>query len=262
MGVKVKILFFGDIVGRPGRLATKNFLQRHSPDDYDLIIANGENAAGGNGITREIAEELYSLGIDCITLGNHTWDKKEILSFISKEKRIIRPANYPSGTPGKGYTILLTRNNEKVAVINLLGRVYLSSLECPFRVADELIKEIEPITNKILVDFHGEATSEKIALGWFLDGRVSTVLGTHTHVQTNDFRILPKKTAYITDVGMTGPRDSVLGVKSDLVIQKFLTQMPVKFEVAKGTMQINAVVIHLDDEGKAINITAINEYLE
>lgn len=258
----MKILFFGDIVGRPGRTATKAYLENHETDMYDLIIANGENAAGGNGLTRQVAEQLYSLGIDCLTLGNHTWDKKEIFSFISNEKRLVRPANYPPGAPGKGYTILNSRNNDKIAVVNLTGRVFLSNLECPFRVAESLIKEIKQITNKIIVDFHAEATSEKIALGWFLDGKVSAVLGTHTHVQTNDFRVLPKGTAYITDVGMTGPRNSVLGVKPELIIQKFVTQMPVKFEVADGAMQVNAAIIELDDEGKANNITPINESFE
>jgi metallophosphoesterase (TIGR00282 family) len=262
LGVKVKILFFGDVVGRPGRQAIRDFLQRQKLNDYDLIIANGENSAGGNGITRPIAEELYSLGIDCITLGNHTWDKKEILSFINTERRIVRPANYPPGTPGKGYTILHGRNGGKIAVVNLTGRIFLSNLDCPFRTAEQLTNDIKKVTNQIIVDFHAEATSEKIALGWFMDGKVSAVLGTHTHVQTNDYRVLPKGTAFITDVGMTGPRDSVLGVKPKLIIQRFLTQMPVKFEVAHGVIQINAVMLELDKDGKAKEIKVINEFLE
>lgn len=258
----MRILFFGDVVGRPGRKAVRHFLTHHEPDKYDLIIANGENSAGGNGITRRIAEELYSLGIDCITLGNHTWDKKEITSFIGNERRIVRPANYPPGTPGKGYTILTGQNDEKIAVLNLTGRIFLSNLDCPFRMAEQLTKEIRQVTNKIIVDFHAEATSEKIALGWFMDGKVSAVLGTHTHVQTNDYRILPKGTGFITDVGMTGPRDSVLGVKPELIVEKFLTQMPVKFEVASGVAQVNAVELELDKDGKAKEMIAINEIFE
>jgi len=258
----VKILFFGDIVGRPGRAAAKTFLTNHVIDEYDLIIANGENAAGGNGLTLQVAEELYGFGIDCITLGNHAWDKKEIVTFLGNEKRLVRPANYPPGTPGNGYTILNSRHDDKVAVLNLMGRVFLANLDCPFRVAEHVIKEIKQVTNKIIVDFHAEVTSEKIALGWFLDGQVSAVLGTHTHVQTNDYRVLPKGTAYITDVGMTGPRNSVLGVKPELAIQKFLTQMPVRFEVANGATQVNAMVLELDEHGKAKSITAINEIFE
>ena len=259
----VRILFFGDIVGRSGRLAVKIYLDEQDLDQYDLIIANGENTAGGKGITRDIAEELYALGIDVITMGNHVWDKKDILRFINDEKRLIRPANYPSGTPGKGFTILQSKHDEKIAVINLAGRVFMSNLDYPFRTAELLVKEIKQVTNNIIIDFHGEATSEKLALGWFMAGKVSAIFGTHTHVQTNDARILPGGTAYITDVGMTGPKDSILGVKSDLVLQKFLTQMPVKFEVANGgAAQVNGVVLELDDEGKAISISLINDFLD
>lgn len=254
----MKILFIGDVVGEPGRQVTKNFLKKFIPEhEPDLVIANGENAAGGNGLTREVANELFNSGINALSLGNHTWDKKEIINFIDDEERIVRPANYPPGTPGKGYVILETKNGKKVGLLNLLGRVFLSDLDCPFRVGESLINEIKAITDYIIVDFHAEATSEKMALGWFLDGKVSAVIGTHTHIQTNDCRILPKGTAYITDVGMTGPKDSILGIKPDAVIKKFLTQMPVRFEVASGAMQVNGVFLELLANGKAKTIEPI-----
>lgn len=254
-GLQVKILFLGDVVGRPGRQAIKMFLKNYvSEHCIDVVIANGENAAGGNGITKEIAKELFSYGIDALSMGNHIWDKKEVLGFIDNEDRIIRPANYPPGTPGKGYTILKTKKGSKLGLLNLSGRVFLSNLDCPFRIGEQMVKELQAITKNIIVDFHAEATSEKVAFGWFMDGKVSAVCGTHTHIQTSDYRILPKGTAYITDVGMTGPRDSVLGVKSELVIKKFLTQMPVRFEVASGIMQVNGVVIELFADGKAKHI--------
>jgi hypothetical protein len=229
----------------------------------DLVIANGENAAGGNGITPEIAEELYDSGVDILTMGNHVWDKKEILTYFDVERRIIRPANYPPGTPGKGSIIYSVTRNVKVGVINLSGRVFLGNLDCPFRSADVLIEEISKHTPVILVDFHAEATSEKQAMGWYLDGRVTAVLGTHTHIQTADERLFPDGTAYITDVGMTGPRDSVLGVKTEIVLKKFLTQMPGRFEIANGVAQINAVVLGVNPaNGKAHSIRRIQRYLD
>lgn len=256
----MKVLFFGDVVGKPGRLALKHFIKQKLDDIHlDFIIANGENAAGGNGITPDIADELFAYGVDAITMGNHVWDKKEIMEFINGEQRIIRPANYPPGTPGQGYRVLTTKTKEKIGIINLSGRVFLSNLDCPFRVGEQIVKEVKLITNNIIIDFHAEATSEKVAFGWFMDGKVSAICGTHTHVQTSDGRILPKGSAYITDIGMTGPKDSVLGVKTELVIQKFLTQMPVRFEIAAGgLLLVNGVFIDIDRNGKATQIEPLN----
>lgn len=244
----MRILIIGDIVGRPGRLAVKETLAGIKQElRIDFIIANAENAAGGNGITKEIAQELLNYGVNVLTMGNHVWDKKEIYAFIEKEHRILRPANYPPGTPGTGARVFSTLDNVKVGVMNLSGRVFLSNLDCPFRMADRLVEDIRRETPVVLVDFHAEATSEKIALGKYLDGRVSAVVGTHTHVQTADETILPGGTAYLTDLGMTGPRDGVIGVKQELVIEKFLTQQPVRFEVADGPYQFNAVVVDVDE---------------
>lgn len=231
----VKLLFIGDIIGKTGRQAISRGLHRLI-DRYmiDLVIANGENAAGGFGLTQEVASELFKLGIDGITSGNHIWDKKDALDYIAREGRLVRPANYPEGTPGSGSAVFTTAGGVKVAVLNLEGRVFMNNLECPFRTADREVAELRKKTQIILVDFHAEATSEKASLGWYLDGRVSAVVGTHTHVQTADERILPSGTAYITDAGMTGAFDSVIGIRKEEAIAKFLTQLPVKFEVAKG----------------------------
>ncbi len=252
----VRLLMIGDVVGRPGRRACRVELGPLVREyGVELVIANGENAAGGNGLTREVAQELFACGIDVLTMGNHVWDKREILQFIDEERRIVRPANYPPGTPGVGYACYRTRTDQKVGVVNLSGRVYLADLECPFRTADAIITELGRHTKLIIVDFHAEATSEKMALGWYLAGRVSAVLGTHTHVQTADERVLPGGTAYISDVGMTGPRDSVIGVKTENVIRKFLTQMPTSFQVAAGPYQLNAVLLTLDPvSGQALDI--------
>ncbi|HCP15453.1 MAG TPA: TIGR00282 family metallophosphoesterase [Peptococcaceae bacterium] len=258
----MKILFLGDVVGRPGRRILKDALPRLVRSlEPDMVIANGENAAAGNGLTEETAREIYSAGVDVITMGNHTWDKKEIFDFIDTDPHLIRPANYPPGTPGKGWTIYESRAGKpRIAVINLMGRVFLNAIECPFRMADILVEEARKQTPIIIVDFHAEATSEKIAMGWHLDGRVSAVVGTHTHVQTADERILPLGTAYITDAGMTGPRDSILGIKPDIIVRKFLTQMPARFEVAEGIAQINGVLIQTDDQtGLATEICKINQ---
>lgn len=254
----MNVLFIGDIVGKPGREAVKAFLNKLKVEyDIQLTIANGENAAGGNGITKDVAQELYAAGIEFITMGNHVWDQRQIMTFIDSEPRLIRPANYPSGAPGKGFGFVRLAG-VKVGIINLSGRVYLSPLDDPFSGAIRLINMMSQETPIIIVDFHAEATSEKIALGWFLDGKATAVLGTHTHVQTADARVLEKGTAYITDVGMTGPRDSVLGVKKEVVINRFLTQLPVKFEIANGPLQINAVIIDIDEKtGRARKIEAI-----
>lgn len=256
----VNILFIGDIVGKPGRQAVSRELHR-LVDRYsvDVVIANGENASGGFGITQETAKELFSCGIHLFTSGNHIWDKKEALEYLKSEVKILRPANYPEGAPGKGSTIVVTPGGTKIGVVNLEGRVFMNNLDCPFLSADKEIAALSGQVKVILVDFHAEATSEKISLGWYLDGRVSAVVGTHTHVQTADERVLPSGTAYITDVGMTGAFDSVIGVRKDEPIHKFLTQLPAKFEVAKKDLRLNAVVLTIDESsGKALGIERVN----
>jgi hypothetical protein len=251
-------LFIGDIIGEPGRKMLKqalpDLLKAHVPD---LVIANGENAAGGFGITPEIAEELFSLGIHVLTSGNHVWDKKEIEPWLGKQDHLIRPANYPAETPGSG-SVVVSSDRGKVAVLNLEGRVFMSPLEDPFRVAEREVERLRKETRTIIVDFHAEATSEKAALAWHLDGKVTAVLGTHTHVQTADERVLPGGTAFMTDVGMTGPSDSVIGVKKEDAIARFLTQRPHRFEIPKGPTQLDAVVIEVDQKsGKAKTIERI-----
>ncbi|GAF26829.1 uncharacterized protein conserved in bacteria [Moorella thermoacetica Y72] len=258
----MRILMIGDVVGRPGRKAVREvlpaLLQEHRPD---LVIANGENAAGGNGITPDTAGELFASGIDVLTMGNHVWDKREALTLLEEEERIIRPANYPPGTPGRGYNLFEVKEGLKVGVINLSGRVFLPPLECPFRLGRQLVEELRAETRVIIVDFHAEATSEKVALGWHLDGLVSAVVGTHTHIQTADARVLPGGTAYITDVGMTGPRDSVLGVKTEIIVHKFLTQLPARFEIAGGVIQLEGVILDIDPStGRAAGIQRVQHY--
>lgn len=243
----MRLLMIGDIVGRPGRKAVKETLSGLKKElNIDVVIANGENAAGGTGITYDTAKELWNSGVDVITMGNHVWDKKDVFSFIDKENRIVRPANYPKGTPGRGYGIF-SFADVKIGIINLSGNVYMPSLACPFETVSNIVENVSAITPNIFLDFHAEATSEKIAMGWYLDGKVTAVCGTHTHVQTADERILNKGTAYITDIGMTGPRDSVLGVNTNLVLEKFTTHMPVRFEVSNGLYQFNAVHIDFDE---------------
>jgi metallophosphoesterase (TIGR00282 family) len=243
----VKILMIGDIVGRPGRKIVHTMVPQLRKDrNIDFVIANGENAAGGNGITQAVADEIFSSEVDVITGGNHIWDKKEVFDWIWREPRVIRPANYPPNTPGRGYFISSINNGIKIAVVNLSGRVFMPSLDCPFQTIDAILKEIGNKADFIIVDFHGEATSEKVAFGYYTDGRVSAVIGTHTHIQTADARVLPKGTAYITDVGMTGPYESVLGIKKELAIASFTTRLPQHFEVAGGHAQLNAVLLELD----------------
>ncbi len=256
----VNILFIGDIIGKPGRQAVSRELHR-LVDQYrlDLVIANGENAAGGFGITEETAKDMFRSGINLLTSGNHIWDKKESLDFIKREGQLIRPANYPPGTVGQGSVVVKTPGGVKVGVLNLEGRVFMNNLDCPFRAADREVARLREETPIIFVDFHAEATSEKTSLGWYLDGRVSAVVGTHTHVQTADERILPGGTAYLTDAGMTGAFDSVIGVRKDEPIEKFLTQVPVKFEVAKNNLRLNGVVVSVDEStGKAVGIERVN----
>lgn len=256
----VKLLFIGDIIGKSGRQALSRELHRLVDRHMvDLVVANGENAAGGFGLTEEVAGELFKMGVDLLTSGNHIWDKRDSLDYLKREEKVIRPANYPEGTPGFGSAVLRTAAGIKVAVLNLEGRVFMNNLECPFRVADREIARLAQETPLIFIDFHAEATSEKASLGWYLDGRVSALIGTHTHVQTADERILPGGTAYMTDAGMTGAFDSVIGIRKEEAIQKFLTQLPVKFEVAKSNIRVNGVVVEIDElSGKALGIERIN----
>ncbi|TSK03980.1 MAG: TIGR00282 family metallophosphoesterase [Geobacter sp.] len=256
----VKLLFIGDVIGKPGREALSRELHRIVDRHMvDLVIANGENAAGGFGLTEETAQDLFKCGVQMITSGNHIWDKKDALEYIKREDRIVRPANYPEGTPGKGTTIVKTPGGVKVGILNLEGRVFMNNLDCPFRCADKEVAKLKEETPIVFVDFHAEATSEKVSLGWYLDGRVAAVIGTHTHVQTADERILTAGTAYMTDAGMTGSFDSVIGVKKEEAIQKFVTQRPSKFEVAKKDIRINAVIIEVDEKtGLARNIERLN----
>lgn len=258
----MKILFVGDVVGQTGRQMVADYLPRLKKKYQPaLTIINGENAAGGKGITRKIYKQFLELGAQAITMGNHTWDNKEIFEFIDEAPHMVRPANFPEGTPGQGATYVKF-NELEVAVINLQGRTFLPPLDCPFRKADQLIARIRERTPFIFVDFHAEATSEKQALAWYLDGRVSAVVGTHTHVQTSDARILPESTACMTDVGMTGAYDGILGTQREVVLRKFVTQLPAKFEVMKGRGQLNGALIELDQKtgaGQSIEPILINE---
>jgi metallophosphoesterase (TIGR00282 family) len=255
----MKCIFIGDIVGNPGIIALKEALpvlvSRYEPD---ITIANGENAANGFGITRKIAHDFIEAGVDVITSGNHIWDRKGIIKFIDKEERLLRPANFPAGVPGTGSRVFCTASAEKVGILNLSGRVFMQPIECPFKIGLQEVEELMKYTKIIVVDMHAEATSEKISMGWVLDGKVSAVIGSHTHVQTADEKILPKGTAYITDVGMTGSFDSVIGMKNDSSIKRFLTQMPYSFEVANNDKELNCVSIEIDTKtGKALNIERI-----
>ncbi|KAB2954173.1 TIGR00282 family metallophosphoesterase [Heliorestis acidaminivorans] len=259
----MRLLFIGDIIGKPGRRAIELLLPKIIKErNIDFVIANGENSAGGNGITKDVAYDLFNLGVNVITMGNHTWDKKEIFDFIDGEPKLIRPANYPVGTPGRGWGIFTLPNGKKIAVLNYCGRVFMDNLDCPFQSVGRVLEQLKGNCDYVFVDFHGEATSEKVAFGWHLAGRASVVVGTHTHVQTADERILPGGTAYITDVGMTGPRDSVIGVKKELVLKKFITSLPVRFETAAGTLQFCAVITELAEKGKAADIERINLTIE
>jgi metallophosphoesterase (TIGR00282 family) len=256
----VNLLFIGDIFGKTGR----DLVQRALPalvERYDiaLVIANAENSAGGFGVTRETGDGILKAGVDVMTSGNHVWDKKEALEYIALEPRLLRPANYPQGVPGCGALIARTAQGDEVGVLNVMGRVFMIQIDDPFRVAEREIEKLRARTPIILVDMHAEATSEKLAMGWFLDGKVSAVVGTHTHVQTADDQILPGGTAYITDVGMTGPHDGIIGVERDPVINRFLTGLPARFESASGNPKLHAVVIEIDGQtGKAKAITRLS----
>jgi metallophosphoesterase (TIGR00282 family) len=255
----VNLLFIGDIIGDSGRKIAKECIPSLK-EEYaiDVTIANGENSAGGFGLVPQVVDELYKMGIDVITTGNHVWDKKEIFPLIDTDKRLLRPINYPEGVAGRGSVIISLKNNLKVAVINVSGRVYMNHLECPFKTTKAIVENIRKETQIIIIDFHAEVTSEKNAFAWFLDGSVSAIIGTHTHVPTADERVFPCGTAYITDVGMTGSSDSVIGIKKELALRRFLLQIPTKFEVAKGNLKLCAVYVKIDDTtGKAIKIERI-----
>ena len=255
----MNILFLGDIVGKPGlRAVAVELTCLREQYDVDLCIGNAENAAGGFGLTPEVADGLFSLGIDVLTSGNHIFDKRDILAYLVHETRVLRPANYPLEAPGVGSFLVKTDKGNMVGVLNLMGRVFIDSIDCPFKKADEEIKKLKKKTNVIFVDFHAEATSEKNAIGWYLDGKVSAVVGSHTHVQTADEKILPKGTAYLTDAGMTGPVNSVIGIKTETAINRFITHMPKRFETASGEAQLNGTLIKIDQlSGKAKSIQRI-----
>jgi hypothetical protein len=254
-----RLFFIGDIFASAGR----GMVARHLPEiaaaeGVHLTIANGENAAGGFGITPPLADEIFGYGVDVITSGNHVWDRKEIYDYLARRPRLLRPANYASELPGTGVAVVEARNGVRCAILNLQGRVHLPALECPFRKADAVLAELPAGVKVRFLDFHAEVTSEKIAMGWHLDGRVSAVIGTHTHVPTADTRILPNGTAYQTDVGMTGPYHSVIGVEKEIVLRKFLTQLPVKMDAAKGGAELHGVMVDVDEAtGRAAAIRRV-----
>lgn len=252
----MNILFIGDIFASPGRGIVAERLQSIvSAEKIQLVVANVENAAGGFGITPLIAEELLSFGLDVMTSGNHIWDKREIYDYLPRQPRLLRPANYAEDLPGHGVTVVRARNGVSCAVINLQGRSHMPSTDCPFRKADAILAALDPAVKVRFVDFHAELTSEKVAMGWYLDGRVSAVIGTHTHVPTADTRVLPGGTAYQSDAGMTGPYDSVIGVDRQIILRRFLTALPVRMEAAKGGVELHGVIVDVDESmGKAFSV--------
>jgi metallophosphoesterase (TIGR00282 family) len=260
----MKILFIGDIVGSPGREAVKKLLPKLKEEyQLDFIIANAENAAGGSGITSKVAQDLFAGGVDVLTSGDHIWKKREIFELINQEERILRPVNFPEGAPGRGFAIFKTKGGKKIGVINVNGRVFMEALESPFKTVLKAQEVLSCETKIIIVDIHAEATSEKVALGWYLDGKVSAILGTHTHVQTADEKILPQGTAYITDVGMTGPLRSVIGRRIEDVLERFLTAIPVKFEVAEDDVQLQGAVVDIDERsGRAVSIVRVQKAID
>jgi hypothetical protein len=263
----IRLLFIGDIVGEPGRQAIARLVPYlREREKIDLVIANSENAAGGLGVTRPIVDDLFKSGIDVLTSGNHAWDKKEGIPLYDEKERLLRPANYPTTkyyhTPGKGSIVVETKAGIRVAILNLMGRVFMDSYDCPFQVADRELEVLSRQAKVIFVDFHAETTSEKRAIGFFLDGRVSAIVGTHTHVQTADEQILKNGTAYLTDAGMTGPHDSVIGMDKEKVLQRFLTKRPAKYDVGSGDVRLQGAVIEIDEEtGKSRSIQRVNEKL-
>ena len=260
----INVLFIGDIIGNSGRHVIKNLVPRIiNQYQIDFCIANVENAAGGFGITKNLVDELLEGGVNILTSGNHIWDKKEIIPLIDKIPELLIPANYPPGVPGNRFAKIKTFNDISVGVINLCGRVFMANLDCPFRKADEIIAKIKENCKIIIIDFHAEATSEKVALGWYLDGRVSAIIGTHTHIQTADAKILTHGTAYLTDVGMCGGFDSVIGIDKDVATRRFLTQMPQKYPMAKRDLRLNAAIITINiDNGYATNIKPLQISIE
>jgi len=257
----LKVLLIGDIVGQPGREAIKKIVPELRKDKgIDFVIANAENIAGGSGLTLATVDELLNSRIDVLTAGDHIWKKKEIYGRLDDDARILRPANYPDGCPGKGSTVIKSNKGKKIGVVNVAGRVFMKGIDCPFRRAEEEVDRISKDTKIILVDMHAEATSEKIAIARFLDGKVSVVFGTHTHVQTADEKILPLGSAYITDLGMTGPQDSVIGRKADVIIEHFLKCMPAKFDMAEGDVELQGALVDIDEAtGKALSIERVRE---
>jgi metallophosphoesterase (TIGR00282 family) len=254
----VRILFIADIFGRPGRRIVEQRLRALREDlGLDFVVANGENAADGVGITSRLAAKLFASGVDVITLGNHAFRQREVYEYLDAEPRIVRPANFAAAAPGRGTTLRTGANGARVAVVNLLGKLFLDAATSPFDVAEELVGRARAETPYVLVDFHAEATSEKIALGRMLAGKATAVLGTHTHVQTNDAVVLPGGTAYMTDAGMTGPHDSVIGVRTDLILRRFRTQLPIRFEPAEGDVRLEGALIECDGDGRATAIEAV-----
>jgi metallophosphoesterase (TIGR00282 family) len=253
----MRVLFIGDIVGAPGRrIVLERVADLVSQEKLDLVIANGENAASGFGITPRLVHELLGAGCEVLTGGNHIWDRKEILEFVDREPRLLRPANFAAGNPGRGIYVGTARNGVRYAVLNLQGRVFMPPNECPFRAADRELAALPSDVKLIVVDFHAEATSEKQAMGWYLDGRVSAVLGTHTHVATADGRVLPGGTGFLTDAGMTGPRNSVIGMDKKSVLQRFLDGLPARFEVAEGDVHMDTVLLEIDPAtGHTLSVT-------
>ena len=258
--MSIRILFIGDIFGRPGREIVRRGLPALiDRESIDFVIANVENSAAGFGVTGDIADTILGYGVDLMTSGNHVWDKKEILEYLPRQPRLLRPANFPPGVPGRGSYLGQTRTGEPVGVVNVMGRVFMQPLDDPFAVAAREVEALRAKTRVVLVDVHAEATSEKLAMGWFLDGRATAVIGTHTHVQTADERILPKGTAYLTDAGMTGPHDSIIGVTTDIALGRFLSGLPAKFEAATGAGRLNAVIVTADPAtGRATAIDRLN----
>lgn len=258
----MRILFLGDIVGKPGRLAIRSVLPSliHR-EQLDFVVANCENVSGGAGVDPDSCRELLASGVDVLTSGNHIWRKKEIVAYMEQEKRLLRPDNFPPGTPGIGYGRFTTSDGRAIGVVNLIGRVFMDSVDCPFQAAERILAQLNGVS-AILVDMHCEATSEKGAMGWFLSGKVSAVVGSHTHVQTADQRVLPGGTAFMTDAGMCGPIDSVIGVKHELAVRRFLTHMPTKFEVATGPTLVQGAVISVGDDGRATEIKRIQERVD
>jgi metallophosphoesterase (TIGR00282 family) len=260
----MRTLFLGDIVGKPGRQAVVGLLPRLiDRERLDFVVANCENVTNGSGVDPQSVRELLAAGVGVLTSGNHVWRRKEIVEFIAAERRLLRPANFPPMVPGSGWTVTETADGTAVGVVNLIGRVYMDAVDCPFRTAETVLREVGARAQVVFVDMHADATSEKSAMGWFLDGKVAAVLGSHTHVQTADERLLPGGTAYITDAGMCGPIDSVIGVKTELAVRRFVTHMPVKFEVASGPVVVHGVLVDVDPvSGRALRIRRLREMWE